>query len=348
VVEITVEDGARAVSGLRVATLNGRQLRVVAKAYVLACGGVENPRLLLASNRVVPSGLGNQRDLVGRYFMDHPYVWVGRFEPADPRFDRTLHVIEGYDQAGIEQRAHAALTLADGRLRAEGLNGCVAYFVRRSHYKTQPAYTSPAGSSFMRLIDVLKHEELPNRHFGRHLRNTMTGLGDVGQVLGQQLRQLAAPRLDLGVRMVLETTPNPDSRVVLSERRDALGVPHADVDWRINDSDRRGLHQLATVMQDELARLGLGRLVLSLTEDESGWPSCMTGGKHHMGTTRMHPDPGRGVVDADCKVHDLANLFVAGSSVFPTGGYANPTLTIVALAVRLADHLKERFRAGRF
>ena len=132
VVEITVEDGARAVSGLRIATLNRRQLRVVAKAYVLACGGIENPRLLLASHSVVERGLGNQRDLVGRYFMDHPYFWVGRFEPAEPRFDRTLHVIEGYEGAGIEQRSHAALTLADDRLRAEGLNGCVAYFVRRA------------------------------------------------------------------------------------------------------------------------------------------------------------------------------------------------------------------------
>jgi choline dehydrogenase-like flavoprotein len=92
----------------------------------------------------------------------------------------------------------------------------------------------------------------------------------------------------------------------------------------------------------------LGRLVFHLAEDDSGWPSCMTGGKHHIGTTRMHTDPAQGVVDADCRVHDLTNLFVAGSSVFPTGGYANPTLTIVALAVRLADHLKERLRAGGF
>ena len=75
--------------------------------------------------------------------------------------------------------------------------------------------------------------------------------------------------------------------------------------------------------------------------DAAGWPNSMTGGKHHMGTTRMHVDPRCGVVDPHCRVHDCANLYVAGSSVFPTCGYANPTLTIVALAVRLCDRLKQ-------
>lgn len=347
-VEILVGDGARAVSGLRIATLNERQHRVVAKAYVLACGGVENPRLMLASNSVVRTGLGNGRDLVGRYFMDHPYFWAGRFEPADSRFDQTLHVIEDYDRVGVDQKAHAALTLADPILRAEGLNGCAAYFARRPSFKTQAAYVSPGGRSLIHVVDVLKHEELPNRRFGRHLRNTVTGLGDVGRMLGHRLAEVVKPRFRLGVRMVLETTPHRDSRVMLDTRRDALGMPRAQVDWRLNDGDKRGLHRLAAVMQSEFARLGLGRLVFHLTEDDSGWPSSMASGKHHMGTTRMHVDPSRGVVDANCRVHELANLFVSGSSVFPTGGYANPTLTIVALAIRLADHLKERLRAGGF
>ncbi|MEM7212887.1 MAG: FAD-binding protein, partial [Pseudomonadota bacterium] len=175
-VEILTDEGARAVSGLRVATLNGRQHRIVAKHYVLACGGIENPRLMLASNSVVRPGLGNDRDLVGRYFMDHPYLWVGSFEPSEPRFGNTMHVIEDYDRVGIDQKSHASLTLSESTLRKEGLNGCVAYFARRPGYKTHPAYTSPGGKSFIHLIDVLKHDEMPSRYIGRHLRNVMTGL----------------------------------------------------------------------------------------------------------------------------------------------------------------------------
>src|SRR5262249_42620047 len=102
-----------------------------------------------------------------------------------------------------------------------------------------------------------------------------------------------------------------------------------------------GLHRLYDVMRGELARRGLGRLVEDPSVDADGWPVSMSSGMHHMGTTRMHDDPRQGVVDAHCRVHDLANLYVAGSSGFPRGGVANPTLTLVALALRLADHLKQ-------
>jgi choline dehydrogenase-like flavoprotein len=152
---------------------------------------------------------------------------------------------------------------------------------------------------------------------------------------------MVRPRPRLALKTVIETTPNPASRVTLGEERDALGMPRVRVDWRINSGDRRGLGRLYEVMRQELARLGLGRLVEDPAVDSDGWPVSFSSGMHHMGTTRMHDDPQQGVVDANCRVHDLANLYVAGGSVFPTGGIANPTLTIVALALRLADHLKQ-------
>jgi choline dehydrogenase-like flavoprotein len=123
---------------------------------------------------------------------------------------------------------------------------------------------------------------------------------------------------------------------------DHFGMPRVEVDWRLNPGDQRGLRRLVSAMSAEFTRRGLGTLVIEPDIYQDGWHSSMTGGKHHMGTTRMHVSPRHGVVDADCRVHGLANLFVAGSSVFPTGGYANPTLTIVALAIRLADHLRNR------
>ena len=90
-----------------------------------------------------------------------------------------------------------------------------------------------------------------------------------------------------------------------------------------------------------MGRAGIGRVQILFDEEGSEWPDDLAGGFHHMGTTRMHDDPKQGVVDADCRVHGISNLYVAGSSVFPTGGSSNPTMMIVTLALRLAEHLKQ-------
>jgi choline dehydrogenase-like flavoprotein len=112
------------------------------------------------------------------------------------------------------------------------------------------------------------------------------------------------------------------------------------LDWRLGPTEKRSLLRSLKIIGAELGRAGLGRLQLTLAGDDDTWPERLFDGGHHMGTTRMHVNPQEGVVDKNCRVHGIANLYVAGSSVFPTGGHANPTLTIVALAVRLADHVK--------
>jgi choline dehydrogenase-like flavoprotein len=279
--------------------------------------------------------------LVGRFYTDHAFLFHGWFEPSRPDADRTLNVIEDYAKVGSEQRAHAALALPERATRAEGLNDCAVYFVRRPNYKIQPAYFTAGVKSFTQLVDVLQGQDLVDRTVGRHLINVATGLPAVGATLARQLIETASPRPRLALKTVIETTPNPASRVTLVGQRDALGMPRIQVDWRINSGDRRGFDRLYEVMRPELLRLGLGRLVEDPAVDSEGWPVSLINGMHHMGTTRMHDDPRQGVVDANCRVHDMANLFVAGSSVFTTGGIANPTLTIVALAIRLADHLRQ-------
>jgi choline dehydrogenase-like flavoprotein len=339
VTEIEVDGDARRVTGLIVATSPDARVRFTADQYVLACGGIENARLLLASHRVAKAGLGNAHDLVGRYYMDHPFFFAGWFEPARPELEHTLHVVD-YGRVGWEQRAHAALALPEHIRRAERLNDCAIYFVRRPSYKTEPAYFGSGVQSLAGLADVMTGIDPLDRSALGHLRGFVTGLPDVGRTLGRRVLEAARPRSRLALRTAIETTPNPESRVRLGRRRDSLGMPTVVVDWRINDDDRRGVARLYEVARAELDRLGIGTLVENVARDAEGWPTSMTGGMHHMGTTRMHDDPRQGVVDTSARVHDLANLYVAGSSVFPTGGVANPTLTIVALAIRLADHLK--------
>jgi choline dehydrogenase-like flavoprotein len=345
VTEISTNSSATQVTGVSAASFNKRRLTVTAKHFIIACGGIENPRLLLSCNRVAPHGLGNDHDLVGRFFMDHPYFLTGYYDPSDPAFDQNRYTIEDYAEVGREQKFHAAFTVKERVLRDNGLNSAALYFVRRPRYKTLPEYYSPAGKSFTHLVDVLRHSSVPNRKLGTHIYNVLRRLDTIAINLGRQAVELAYPRPLLSLRAVLESTPNPDSRVTLVEKRDHFGMPRVRVDWRLNSRDRHGLDYLLNTMSKEFKRLNLGRLVQDRSVDGQNWPVSITGGKHHMGTTRMHIDPKLGVVDPDCRLHSVANLYVAGSSVFPTGGFANPTLTIVALAIRLADHLKNHMRS---
>jgi choline dehydrogenase-like flavoprotein len=144
-------------------------------------------------------------------------------------------------------------------------------------------------------------------------------------------------RIEISTR--IDQAPNPDSRVTLGTERDEFGMPRPNLDWRLSPIDRESVDRALQVLGQELGRTGIGRLRVRLPEGE-GWPSDLEGGYHHMGTTRMSADPKRGVVDADCRVHGVSNLYVAGSSTFTTGGSATPTLTLIALALRLADHLR--------
>ena len=341
-VEIRTDPDARRVTGLALATLHRGQLEVRARHYVIACGGIENARLLLASRGARPTGLGNENDLVGRYFMDHPYFFPGYFHPARRDLDRSLYVIEGYEQVGSQQKVHAAISLSDAVLRQERLNGASVYLIRRPRYKAVAAYSSTGGSALNHLLEVLRHRDHPDGRLGQDLRDVASDFKNAGRTALDRVRGVIRTDDVLALRVVLETTPCRDSRVTLGDRRDFLGMPRVRVNWRVNEEDKRGYERLMAVLRSELPRLGLGRLVEHGLRDEDGWPKSMLGGKHHMGTTRMHADPARGVVNADCTVHGMSNLHIAGSSVFPTGGYANPTLTIAALAIRLADALKAR------
>src|SRR5262249_12211996 len=139
-----------------------------------------------------------------------------------------------------------------------------------------------------------------------------------------------------------EQTPNPNSRIRLAEERDVLDMPLAAVEWRLTDLDKYGIRRAHELIASEVGRAGFGSFRIELEDAEDLPTRGAAGDCPHMGTTRMHADPQLGVVDANAKVHGLANLYIAGSSVYPTVGYENPTLTITALALRLADHLKDR------
>jgi choline dehydrogenase-like flavoprotein len=137
----------------------------------------------------------------------------------------------------------------------------------------------------------------------------------------------------------IDSTPNPDSRVKLGNERDALGLPRIDFHWQLSPLDKHSVRRTLEILGAELGRAGLGRLQILIDDDDTTWPKDTRGGWHHMGTTRMSADPTRGVVDRNCQVHGISNLFIAGSSVFPTAGSGTPTMLLVSLALRMADHI---------
>jgi choline dehydrogenase-like flavoprotein len=187
----------------------------------------------------------------------------------------------------------------------------------------------------------------------RALRTPLVSLADFRRVIGdlpgtaafvgRYLRGKSSltPPKSMWLLSMCEQAPNPDSRVMLSDQRDPLGMLRIRLDWRLTELDRRTAEMTATSVRDEFSRLGIAQVKQAAwLSSASDWRQHLSGAFHPTGTTRMSVNPGDGVVDANCRVHGTANLYVGGSSVFPTSGYANPTLTIVALAIRTADTLK--------
>ena len=336
---------ARAVLHIVARPLDGKPRDVRARHYVLACGAIENARLLLVSNDVEAQGIGNRHDQVGRYFMEHPTGRIGRVHTPRP-----YEMWDAFQKRFMPSGPPLApvLRLADATQRAaRALNSIATFKLQRP-----PSLGVPIGN---RIYQTLKHGVDPNRR-GRALDHAYRGLRAwYHREIRGPLKRLRARKSTTGLYLIVrgEQAPNPDSRVRLSSERDALGNLRADLDWRLCEADKHSARVFVETFDAELRRLDLGSAEPSewLASPGPQWPVDPTvgnhpiGGYHHLGTTRMSADPKEGVVTADCKVFGYDNLFVAGSSVFSTSGWANPTLTIAALSLRLADHLDAALKA---
>jgi choline dehydrogenase-like flavoprotein len=335
---IDSNDTASLVTGVRLATLDGKRAQLRAKVVVVACGGLETPRVLLLSNSVIPAGLGNQHDLVGRFFMEHPHIITGKLLATD-----TGDWHRGFSQYLYKEGTHirGAIATSGVARRQNRLLGYSATF-------ETPVRDDAGYPAYRHIADAVGAGSLPD-NLGSDIWNVVTDLDDVARgMFGSSPEEPYHPPYDLTqpIRLYtrLEQAPNPDSRVILTADRDQLGLRRMALDWRLTELDKQSLRRSLELVGSEFGRLGVARLQLDdwvLAEDDH-WPDDLHGGHHHMGTARMSDDPTQGVVDRDCRVHGTDNLYVAGSAVFPTSGYVNPTLTIVTLTLRLADHLKQR------
>jgi choline dehydrogenase-like flavoprotein len=284
VVDIRLDPGGDRVTEVVIRTLNGRQGRVSLDLCILACGGLETPRILLNANTQVSWGVGNSNGLVGRYFMEHPH--------------RTIASLVVCNQDLVQRWAH------------------------RSTYS--------GNNEFIPCVGLSKkvQEEAGIGNARAHVFRTPA------------MSVEEAPKVGL----FIEQAPNPESRVTLAESKDRLDMRRLRLDWCLTALDWRTYDITASLVAAEFERIGVGRLT-SPIEPGAREPECILHSNHQLGTTRMSDDKQKGVVNRNCRAHDVSNLYIAGGGVFPTVSWANPTFTLLALTLRLSDHVRSKISA---
>ena len=337
VTSIVTNKSAESVENVEFSTLSGKKGIAKAHSYVICCGGIETARILLASNRIEPNGVGNHYDLVGRYFQEHIHLNYGNLHAKNRPYLQDL--FESFFVGGLK---YAPLVTLTERAQVEkqllSIHGIVVFEIppdsgiaaMKQLFRTMVGRTFSNASEMRQLIgkSLANPDELMRLAYRLHLKKRAATPKQGPILFGAQC----------------EMAPNPASRVMLSEARDHLGMPQVKLDWRLGELERRTLSEFVRCLAKEFERLGLGSFELEQIEfldDPLAWVEKAHDSAHHMGTARMHENPQFGVVDSECQVHGVSNLYIGSSAVFPTSARSNPTLTILALSVRIADRLKE-------
>ncbi len=359
---VTTPDGTRVTQAL-FSSLADTRFVVRAKSFVVAGGGFESFRLLAASNDVHAAGLGNTSDALGRHLMAHIEGGIAHLHLRDPAtpVDWGFHVTP----EGIYGRRRLTLS-PEAQRRHELLN-----FMVRLHHPT--AVDPRHGSAVLSMMFLAKQFILPEYRrkitmiermvadsmpqglsfWGQHAWNLVRGAPGLSAfvtdwIVKRYLRYHRIPYVALQSRAGIypidfncEQIPNPDSRVVLTDETDRFGMPVSLVDWRMAEQEVQSIARSLRVMRDAIGATGLATLVFDdVRLEELIREEAVPVGGHCIGLTRMSSDPRKGVVDGNLRLHDVPNAFVLSASSFPTSSHANPTFTLVAMATRLAGHLR--------
>ncbi|MEY4512992.1 MAG: hypothetical protein RLZZ450_5114 [Pseudomonadota bacterium] len=350
-VELETDDTGERVQRVLVATVEGGRFWVDAKFVLLAAGGVENAHLLLLSNKVHKKGLGNDNDLVGRFFMDHPIAHGGHIFLKDRKVFERSALYDKRNVGGVT--GMGGILLSDDTVREQGLLNLTSWLFPRPMWAARPESMDALrrfarGKSFARGVTGAWSDFKSSLRGGRAVLdgayNKLTrvpqplwpNLADGGWAEKQTRKHRAFGVFE--VLHLLEQAPDPENRVTLGEGLDVLGRRKAYLKSHWREIDQRGVDHGQQLLDQGLRAAGIGYFDADRRDGEMIWSSH--GASHHIGTTRMAQSPRDGVVDDQGKVHGIKNLFVAGSATFPTGSSLNPTLTIVALAARLADRVR--------
>lgn len=354
VVELICEASGDAIQAALVKTFDGKQILFKGKHFVIAANALQTPRLLLNSRQHAkhPNGIGNQHDNVGRYYMDHSLLPSGNFVPHDLTY---INKMGFYDMHGVDGTTVLGRLLLTESFKRQHklLNFAAILFPMSWNQKDLDAMYS---------LEVLKthfrwHWKERPKDFGQHLWNVFQGRKRLFRAIVEKVKYGVPILVGLGnggwsrarhnerkygrleLLALVEQSPNPENRITLIDEKDALDYCKIKARYTWADSDIENYKQTIEYMGNAIVATGLGRYFppeAPIEEIKKG------NGLHHMmGTTRMSKRPEDGVVDQDCKVHGMKNLFIASSATFTTGSFVNPTLTNLALGLRIVDHIKE-------
>lgn len=334
---IITNQTATAVQAIEFRSLAGKKGIAKARFYIICCGGIETARLLLASDRIEPAGVGNGRDLVGRYFQEHVHIRCAELLPADRTLLRDL--FESFFRGRLKYAP--LITLAE---RAQSEKQLLSILGTVGFEPPPDSCISAAKILFRAAIGKSLPQIVELKRLTANVLANPDELIALAYRLYVRKRAGTPKRGPIYIGAQCEMAPNPDSRVMLGDSRDRLGMRRVKLDWRLGEIERRTISEFIITLANEFERLGLGyldRAQFTALADPFDWLVMAHDSAHHMGTARMHETPDLGVVDPSCRVHGIANLYIGSSAVFPTGACSNPTLTILALCLRISDHLKK-------
>lgn len=328
--ELKLTENRQRAEQIAVGRFDKDSIFIRARRFVLAMGGIENARFLLLND------LGSDYGQVGRYFMEHPYFRLQLLAPSPSFLSSYTELALRLERSGFP--ITPSIRFTEEVLRRERFQNC--------RIALEPASRYEAAASIESFHELTRERKSPDEMFF-HVGNLLLDVDMLAeatsrQVLGKRVLPSAEDTVLFTLGCMFEQLPNPASRVSLSETRDEFGQRQAKLDLRFSDEDRIAAGRFAKAVSRTFGQVGIGRVRSFVADRFAPWPPRrISWGSHHMGTTRMSDDPKRGVVDRNLRLHGVSNVYVAGSSVFPTGGHVPPTLTIVALSLRLADHLME-------
>jgi choline dehydrogenase-like flavoprotein len=304
-------------------------------------GGIENARILLEFNRKYDNKLGNQYDNVGRYFMEHPGIRATYFFPLNGNMNAPERSL--YHGIKLDKRmVMGYLKLSEKAQREHGVFNLRMPLEKANRYRL-----SDGIASYHELADALGQGELPDQ-FGTHLSNVLGEIDMVAEAVSR--KAFKKPLFDsandiTGYLMptMVEQSPERNNRVKLGTEIDPHGLRRIEIDWRFSVDDQAKCWRILELAAQEVGALSIGRMRLLREYETRVFGDQLGFGQHHMGTTRMHDSETKGVVDKNSRVFGARNLYIGGSSVFTTGGHVPPTLTIVALAIRLAKYISQEY-----
>ncbi len=318
--------GEGGVEKIQISNFNKKQVEIPVKNLLLATGGIETNRILLANNHQKKGGIGNHSGWLGKCFMDHPCIEIGSLNHPN------LYKLQSTFNTHIykKRKYSVRLSLTEAAQKKYQLMNTSALVEFRE-------YENPEDNPYSELFNFRDVRRLVA--VKKILKNIDSYFFTAKALIteGFVYKHKALPRINL----MLEQEPISDSFIGLSDEKDQFGIPKAKIHWSITSKTWQTVNTMSNFLKDEFERLSLGELNIypHIHLENVNWSSYLTDANHHMGGTRMSATPETGVVDSQLRVWGHENIYVCSSSVFPTGSHSNPTLTLMALCARLVDNI---------